>query len=112
MKVRIAQENSDAEKLIPPAQTDGSGIGINYADAYVKALAHTLDNGQKVSCKRRGLKITLVVGDKKGEGLMRRLEHGSDVRVILRRAIEEAATAAGVGFDVQEGAIFLDIPSA
>ena len=38
MKRQIAQENKDAELLIPPAAPDGSGIGVNYVDAYLKVL--------------------------------------------------------------------------
>ena len=38
MRYRIADEDQDAEKLIPPSQPDGSGIGVNYTDAYIKPL--------------------------------------------------------------------------
>ena len=42
-------------------------------DAYLKPLNITLDDGTVVTCKRRGLKIMLAVGDAKGTGLIRRL---------------------------------------
>lgn len=109
MKVRIAPVNTEAEKLIPPAQPDGSRIGANHADAYVKAMNVTLEDGTKVSCKRRGLNITLAIGDRKGEALMRRIEHGPDVKVILQKALESAAEAAGAKFSVEDGEICLDI---
>ena len=52
---------------------DRSGIGVHYVDAFIKPMNATLADGTEVKCKRRGLKITLSVGDRKGEGLMRRL---------------------------------------
>jgi hypothetical protein len=109
MKIRIAQENRDAEVLLPPAQPDGSRIGINYADAYIKVLNRTLEDGRKIICKRRGLQIMLTVGDRKGEGLMRRLENGPDPKGILFEALREAARNAGIGFSVENTVIYLEI---
>ena len=34
-QVRIAEEDKEAENVVPPSQPDGSEIGINYADAYI-----------------------------------------------------------------------------
>jgi len=62
-----------------------------------------------VKCKRRGLKITLTAGAKKGEGLMRRLEVSADPIVMLDAALQEAAAAAGIGLSVEDGAVFLVI---
>jgi hypothetical protein len=107
MKLEVA-ENRAAEDLLPPTKPDGSKIGINYADQYIKVFNQTLPDGTKVGCKRRGLKITLTVGDKKGEGLMRRLQHGPDPKIILQEALKEAATAAGVRYSVQNGTISLE----
>lgn len=109
MRAKVGQENAEAEKLIPPEKPDGSGVGVNYADAYVKAIKATLADGRKVSCKRRGLKLTLAVGERKGEGLLRRLEHGPDVKTILREALKEAAQGAGATFVVEDGVIYLDL---
>ena len=109
MKVRIAEEDQAVEGLIPPAKRDGSGIGVNYADAYIKGIKHTLEDGRTIACKRRGLKIILAVGDRKGEALMRRLDHGPDVKVILREALSEAARAAGAALSVEDGVIWLEI---
>ncbi len=108
MKLRITEENTAAEDLIPPAALDGSGIGVNHADAYIKAMNVELEDGRKVTCKRKGLKILLTVGDRKGEALMRRIEHGPDVKNILRQALEAAAAEAGTTFSVEDGVIFLE----
>ena len=108
MKLRITEENTEAESLIPPAALDGSGIGVNYTDAYVKPMNVELDDGRKVTCKRKGLKLTLTVGDRKGEALMRRIEHGPDVKAILRRALEAAAAEAGARFSVEDGVVYLE----
>jgi len=107
MKLRIAEEPTSAERLLPSAEPDASGIGVNYADAYLKALKVTLEDGRKVVAKRRGLEITLKLGAKSGKALMRRIEHGPDVRSILTRALEEAADDANLGFAVENGAIYL-----
>ena len=109
MKIKLGTENVEAEHLIPPSQPDGSGVGINYVDAYLKPLQMTLEDGRKVAWKRRGLKITLAVGDKKGEALLRKLDHGPEVRGIVRKALEEAAIAAGAKFTVEEGSVYLDL---
>ncbi len=109
MKTRIADLNTEAEQLIPPAAPDGSRIGVNYVDAYIKPMNVELDGGTKVTCKRKGLKILLTIGDNQGEALMRRLEHGPDVKEILRHALETAAIAAGSSFCVEDNALYLDV---
>ena len=108
MRHRIADENQDAEKLIPPAQPDGSGIGVNYTDAYIKALNTDLEDGRKLTCKRKGLKITMQIGDQKGEAIMNRLEHGPDVKNILSQALQSAASAAGAKFGACDGALYIE----
>ncbi len=107
MKVTLGPENADAEKLLPPARDDGSGVGINYADAYLKVIKMTMEDGRKVLAKRRGLKITFTIGDRAGEGLLRRLENGPDEKTIVRKAIEEAVRNAGARFDVENGMMTL-----
>ena len=109
MKIRIADENPAAADLIPPNQPDGSGIGVNYADAYLKVIDVEFEPGRKVTCKRKGLMITLTVGEESGEALMRFLDDGPDVKNILRRALENAAGDAGAKFLVEDGTIYLEI---
>lgn len=112
MRVELGRESPEWEKLLPSSKDDGSGVGINYADAYIKIFKTTLEDGRKVLCKRRGLKLTLTIGDAKGEGLMRRLEHGPDEKTILREALKEAAANAGARFLASDGAIVLEVPTA
>jgi hypothetical protein len=109
MKVLLGRENPDAEKLLPPTRDDGSGVGINYADAYLKVIKVTTEDGRKVFAKRRGLKITFTIGDRNGEGLLRRLDNGPDEKTIVRKAIEEAVRNAGARFDVEDGLMVLEI---
>jgi len=108
MKAEIGPEDTEAEALLPPTQKDGSGIGVNYADQYIKVFKKELEDGRKVACRRRGLKLTLSIGDQKGEGLMRRLDHGPDEKTILRKALEDAAQDAGATLVVEDGVIYLD----
>jgi hypothetical protein len=68
-----------------------------------------LEDGTPVRCKRRGLKIALSAGAKKGEGLMRRLDVSPDPVIMLNAALQEAAKAAGFEFMVEDGAIFCEL---
>ena len=106
VKVKICDVNTAAESKLPQYSGDKSGIGVHYIDAYIKPMNVKLEDGTPVRCKRRGLKITLSAGAKKGEGLMRRLEVGPDPVVMLNAALQEAAKAAGIELTVEDGAVF------
>jgi hypothetical protein len=106
--IEIPIDEAGAEAHLPPGKLDGSGIGINYADAYLKPLKITLADGRKVACKRRGLKLTFTIGDRTGEALMRRLENGPDEKTIFRAALREAAALAGGTIEFRPGALALD----
>src|SRR6202789_793273 len=95
VKVRLFDVNPAAEGKLPQHTGDKSGIGVHYVDAYIKPMNVKLEDGTPVKCKRRGLKITLSAGAKKGEGLMRRLDVSRDPIVMLSAALQEAARAAG-----------------
>jgi len=68
-----------------------------------------LEDGTPVKCKRRGLKIVLSAGAKKGEGLMRRLDVSPDPIVMLNAALQEAAKSAGIAITVDDGSIFIEL---
>jgi hypothetical protein len=104
---KLCDINPAATDKLPPAFPEKSGIGSHYVDAFVKPMNVTLPDGTKVTCKRRGLKLTLAVGDRKGEGLMRRLAVSQDPVVMLRAALAEAAAAAGVQLQVTDTEILL-----
>jgi hypothetical protein len=106
VKVKICDVNSAAESKLPQHTGDKSGIGVHYMDAFIKPMNVKLEDGTPIRCKRRGLKITLSAGTKKGEGLMRRLEVSTDPVVMLNAALQEAAKAAGIELTVEDGAIF------
>ena len=107
MKQRLCDVNRAAVDKLPQHTDDKSGIGVHYVDAYLKPMNTKLADGTPVTCKRRGLKITLSVGDRKGEGLMRRLDVGPDPIVMLDAALQEAARAAGIELSVEDGAILI-----
>ena len=108
MKQRLCEVSAAALTKLPQQTDDRSGIGVHYVDAYLKPMNVKLEDGTPVKCKRRGLKIALSVGAKKGEGLMRRLAVSADPIVMLDAALQEAAKAAGVELSVEEGVIFLE----
>lgn len=109
MKVRLCEINPAAREKLPQHTDDKSGIGVHYVDAWIKPMNTKLENGTPVKCKRRGLKIVLSAGAKKGEGLMRRLDVSRDPVVMLDAALQEAARAAGIEIAVEDGAIFLGL---
>jgi hypothetical protein len=110
--VELGPENREAEKLLPQVKDDGSGVGINYTDAYIKTIKHILEDGRKIAVKRRGLKLTLTLGDRSGEGLLRRLANGPDEKNMLRCALEEAAENVGARFEVKDGVMNLYLPTS
>ena len=107
MKTKLCDINAAAEQKLPRHTDDKSGIGVHYIDAYLKPMNAQLPDGTPVKCKRRGLKVTLQVGEKKGDGLMRRLQVGPDPVVMLQAALQEAATNAGVELSVEDGSVFV-----
>jgi len=105
--IKLCDVNPAAKGKLPPATPDKSGIGVHYTDAFIKPMNTKLEDGTRVSCKRKGLKITLAMGDKKGEGLMRRLEVSEDPVVMLAAALQEAAKAAHIQLKVTDTEIFI-----
>ena len=105
--VKLCEINPAAREKLPPAFTDKSGIGVHYTDAFIKPMNTKLPDGTRVGCKRKGLKLTLTVGTKKGEGLMRRLEVSKDPILMLQAALQEAAQAAGVELKITDTEIFV-----
>jgi hypothetical protein len=105
--VKLCDINSAAKEKLPPAFPDKSGIGVHYVDAFIKPMNRTLEDGMRIACKRKGLRISLTVGTKKGEGLMRRLEVSEDPTVMLTAALQEAAKAAGVELKITDTEIFV-----
>ena len=104
---KLCDVNPAAREKLPPTFPEKSGIGSHYVDAFVKPMNTKLPDGTRVGCKRKGLKITLTIGTKKGEGLMRRLGVSKDPVVMLQAALQEAANAAGVQLKITETEILV-----
>ena len=104
---KLCDVNATAREKLPPAFTEKSGIGSHYVDAFIKRMNTKLADGTRVGCKRKGLKITLTVGAKKGEGLMRRIQVSRDPVVMLQTALQEAAKAAGVELQITDTEILI-----
>jgi hypothetical protein len=109
MKTKLCDVNPALAEKLPERTGDKSGIAVHYIDAYLKPMNTRLEDGTIVKCKRRGLKIVLSAGAKKGEGLVRRLEHGPDPAALLRAALAEASAAAGLELTEENGALFIGI---
>ncbi len=109
MRVELGPIPPEAERWLPENEPDASGLGINYADAVLKLFKTTLDDGRKILAKRRGLKVTITIGEREGEALLRRVEHGPDVRDILSAALTEAAANAGATYSCTSGILALEL---
>jgi len=104
---KLCDINQAAKEKLPSVFRDKSGIGVHYVDAFIAPMNASLPDNVRVSCKRKGLRITLRVGTKKGDGLMRRLDVSPDPVVMLRSALQEAAKAAGVQLEVTENEVLI-----
>jgi hypothetical protein len=104
---KLCDINPGAKEKLPPVFAEKSGIGSHYVDAFLKPMNTKLPDGTRVGCKRKGLKVTLTVGIKKGEGLMRRLDVSKDPTVMLSAALQEAAKAAGVQLQITGSEILI-----
>ncbi len=107
MKTKLCDVNPAAAEKLPGKVDDKSGIGVHYMDAFLKPMNAKLPDGTAVRAKRRGLKVTLTVGTKKGDGIMRRLEVSKDPVVMLDTALQEAAKNAGVELSIEDGSIYV-----
>src|SRR5262245_42414044 len=107
MKHRLCDVNAAAAGKLPQHTDDKSGIGVHYVDAYIKPMNAKLEDGTAVKCKRKGLKVTLTIGTRKGEGLMRRLAVSTNPVAMLDAALQDAAKAAGVELSIEDGAVFI-----
>jgi len=97
---KLCDINPAAAAKLPPGFPDKSGVGVHYVDAFLAPMNAALPDATRVSCKRKGLRVTLRVGTKKGDGLLRRLQYGPDPVAMLAAALHEAAQAAGVGLEI------------
>jgi len=105
--IKLCDVNQAARDKLAPVVHDKSGIGVHYIDAFIKPMNTKLEDGTRVSCKRKGLKITLRVGTKTGDGLMRRLDVSRDPEVMLQAALQEAARQADVALTITESEILI-----
>jgi hypothetical protein len=109
MRTKLAEVNPTAGEMLSPSKNDRSGVGVHYVDAYLKPIKSlTLEDGRKFTAKRRGLKVTLSLGDKKGDGLMRRLEVSRDPVIMLEHALKEASAKLGISLHTENGFHFLE----
>lgn len=106
---KLCDLNPLAKGKLPPAFNDKSRIGVHYTDAFIKPMNTKLPDGTRVACRRKGLKINLTVGTKKGEGLMRRLEVSRDPVVMLQAALAEAARNAGIQMQITETEVLIEV---
>ncbi|HEU5078664.1 MAG TPA: hypothetical protein VFT72_05600 [Opitutaceae bacterium] len=105
--IKLCDINPAAKQKLPPAFPDKSGVGVHYMDAFIAPMNAALPDNVRVSCKRKGLRVTLRVGTKKGDGLMRRLQVSKDPVVMLEAALQEAAKAAGVELQITDKEILI-----
>ena len=77
--IKLCDIATAATDKLPPAFTDKSGVGVHYVDAFIAPMNAALADATatRVSCKRKGLRVTLRVGrliaQLPGVGLLERL---------------------------------------
>ena len=106
--IKLCNASPAAKDKLPPGFPDKSGIGVHYVDAFIAPMNTQLPDSTRISCKRKGLRITLRVGLKKGDGLMCRIAVSSDPIIMLQACLQEAAAAAGVQLQVTETEILIN----
>lgn len=106
--VKLCDIDQSAKEKLPPEFMEKSGVGVHYIDAFIKPMKTKLEDGTRVACKRKGLKVMLRIGKRKGSGLMRRLDVSKDPIVMLEAALQEAAKEAGIQIQVTDTEILVD----
>ncbi len=106
--IKLWTINKAAVEKLPSRVSDKSGVGVHYVDAFLAPLNTALPDNTRVSCKRKGLRVTLRVGVKKGDGLLRRLQVSHDPVIMLGAALHEAAAAAGVELQINDSEILIE----
>lgn len=106
--VKLCDIDQSAKEKLPPEYLDKSGVGVHYMDAFIKPMKTKLEDGTRVACKRKGLKLMLRIGNRKGSGLMRRLDVSKDPTVMLKAALQECAEEAGIKLEVTDTEILVD----
>lgn len=109
MRITIPVDEAAVDAWAPSAKPDGSGVGVNYADQVLKLIKATLPDGRKLAAKRRGLRISVTLGERTGQAIMRRLDDGPDTRVIFERALSAAAREAGAEVSRGPGSLHVDV---
>ena len=107
MKTKLCEVNAAALEKLPKFTDDKSGVGVHYVDAYIKPMNTKLPDGTPVKCKRKGLRISLSAGGRKGDGLLRRLDVSRDPVVMLKSALADAAKAAGIQLEITDKEILI-----
>jgi len=107
-KIKVAAIPEEVDAMLPKNRPDGSRIGVNYADAFGRQLNTTLGDGRAMSYKRRGLQITLTLGDRSASALMDRIEGKEDPVTILNQALEKIARELGYQFRYEERTVYFE----
>lgn len=106
-KIKIAEIPEEVDLALPKHRPDGSRIGVNYADAFGKKLAGSaLPDGRTLSYKRRGLQLTLTLGDQAASALMDRLAGKEDPETILQQTMGNLAGQLGYGFLYEDRTVY------
>ncbi|MCL5270785.1 MAG: hypothetical protein M1457_09620 [bacterium] len=98
-RIKLATIPEEVDRKLPENTPDGSRIGVNYVDAFARCLNVKLPDGRAVSLKRKGLALTLAIGDQSATALMDRLAGRDDARVILDNALRDLARQLGYEYE-------------
>jgi hypothetical protein len=107
-QIEIATIPEDVDQKLPPTRPDGSRIGVNYADAFGKNLNTTLPDGRVLAYKRRGLQVTLTLGDQAATALMDRIAGNEEPITILNQTFEKLAEQLGYRYKYENRKVYFE----
>ena len=106
-RIQLATIPEEVDMTLPPNRPDGSRLGVNYADAFGKKLNGTLADGRPVIYKRRGLQLTLTLGDQSASAIMDRLAGREDPVTILHQTLTKIADQLGYDYAYENRSVYL-----
>jgi hypothetical protein len=107
-QIPIASIPEEVDQRLPQHRPDGSRIGVNYADAFGKCLNTTLPDGRPLAYKRRGLELTLTLGDQKAKTLLDRWAGQGDAQSIHNLAMTRLAEQLGYKYRYEDRQVIFE----
>ena len=107
-RIVVATIPQEVDELLPPGRSDGSRIGVNYSDAFGKCLNVTLAEERIVHYKRRGVEVTLALGEQVARTMIDRATGNEDAEAINRQTLTRLAAQLGCRYVYEDRTVILE----